>query len=89
MQVKQRKASFNVLLTTYEFMMGKHDVQRLSSLQYEYIIVDEAHRLKNSSCKLNREMQAYTSTSRLLLTGTPPVTASIDICSICCNESCL
>ncbi|KAK9839162.1 hypothetical protein WJX74_010778 [Apatococcus lobatus] len=69
--VRNQKAAFDILLTTYELMMGKHDVPRLSSLQYEYIIVDEAHRLKNSGCKLNREMKAYKSQSRLLLTGTP------------------
>ena len=69
LQVRQGKASFDVLLTTYELMMGKNDIQRLSNLRYEYIIVDEAHRLKNASCKLNKEMKAYKSTSRLLLTG--------------------
>lgn len=67
--MKHRKAAFDVLLTTYELMMGKQDVPRLSSILYEYVIVDEAHRLKNSSCKLNREMRCYRSHSRLLLTG--------------------
>ena len=70
-QVKNHKAAFDILLTTYELMMGKHDVPRLSRLQYEYIVVDEAHRLKNAGCKLNREMRAYNSHSRLLLTGLP------------------
>ena len=51
-------------------MMGKNDAPRLSSLQYEYMIVDEAHRLKNASCKLNKEMKVYSAKSRLLLTGT-------------------
>ncbi len=69
-QVRQRTASFDVLLTTYEFMMGKSDAPRLSGLQYEYLIVDEAHRLKNASCKLNKEMKVYSAKSRLLLTGT-------------------
>ncbi len=34
-----------------------------------YIIVDEGHRLKNTGCKLNRELKAYRTQHRLLLTG--------------------
>ena len=70
-QVKNCKAAFDILLTTYELMMGKRDLPHLSSLHYEYIVVDEAHRLKNAGCKLNREIKAYDSHSRLLLTGLP------------------
>jgi SNF2 family DNA or RNA helicase len=33
------------------------------------IIVDEGHRLKNADCKLSRELRAYRSRARLLLTG--------------------
>ena len=35
------------------------------------IVVDEGHRLKNADCKLSRELRAYRSKARLLLTGTP------------------
>jgi SNF2 family DNA or RNA helicase len=33
------------------------------------IVVDEGHRLKNADCKLSRELRAYRSRARLLLTG--------------------
>lgn len=69
LQIGGGKASFNVLLTSYDFMMGKTDRPRLAKLTWEYIIIDEGHRLKNAGCKLNAEIKMYTTRSRLLLTG--------------------
>ena len=69
LQVGGRKARFEVLLTSYDFMMGKNDRPRLAKLTWEYIIIDEGHRLKNAACKLNAEVKMYTTRSRLLLTG--------------------
>ncbi|XP_043710846.1 chromatin structure-remodeling complex protein SYD-like isoform X2 [Telopea speciosissima] len=62
---------FNVLLTTYEYLMNKHDRPRLSKIHWHYIIIDEGHRIKNASCKLNADLKHYQSSHRLLLTGTP------------------
>ncbi|GAY36042.1 hypothetical protein CUMW_019990, partial [Citrus unshiu] len=62
---------FNVLLTTYEYLMNKHDRPKLSKIQWHYIIIDEGHRIKNASCKLNADLKHYQSSHRLLLTGTP------------------
>ncbi|KAL3133545.1 hypothetical protein ABBQ38_007396 [Trebouxia sp. C0009 RCD-2024] len=70
-QIAGRKARFDVLLTSYDFMMGKADRPRLAKLTWDYIIIDEGHRLKNAGCKLNAEIKMYTAHSRLLLTGTP------------------
>ncbi|KAJ0987238.1 hypothetical protein J5N97_005594 [Dioscorea zingiberensis] len=62
---------FNVLLTTYEYLMNKHDRPKLSKIHWHYIIIDEGHRIKNASCKLNADLRHYQSSHRLLLTGTP------------------
>ncbi|XP_047321944.1 chromatin structure-remodeling complex protein SYD [Impatiens glandulifera] len=62
---------FNVLLTTYEYLMNKHDRPKLSKVDWHYIIIDEGHRIKNASCKLNADLKQYRSAHRLLLTGTP------------------
>ncbi|CAL9761957.1 unnamed protein product [Musa acuminata subsp. burmannicoides] len=62
---------FNVLLTTYEYLMNKHDRPKLSKIHWRYIIIDEGHRIKNASCKLNADLKHYQSSHRLLLTGTP------------------
>lgn len=62
--------NFNVLLTTYEFIVK--DKQVLGRIRWKYIIMDEGHRMKNADCKLALTLGAkYTSRNRLLLTGTP------------------
>lgn len=38
------KTPFHVVLTTYEYLMGKNDRPRLSSIPWLYVIVDEGHR---------------------------------------------
>eukprot|EP00250_Pteridium_aquilinum_P011659 c20221_g1_i2 orf=502-7569(-) len=68
---KIAQQNFNVLLTTYEYLMNKHDRSKLAKISWHYIIIDEGHRIKNASCKLNAELKNYQSTHRLLLTGTP------------------
>lgn len=62
---------FNVLLTTYEYLMNKHDRPKLCKIHWRYLIIDEGHRIKNASCKLNADLKHYQSSHRLLLTGTP------------------
>lgn len=48
------------------------DKSALSKVKWNYIIVDEGHRMKNHSCKLSMILaSAYSSRHRLLLTGTP------------------
>ena len=84
-QVGGRKACFDVLLTSYDFMMGKNDRPRLAKLTWEYIIIDEGHRLKNAGCKLNAEIKTYATRSRLLLTGTHIfcTSPSIPVLTVC------
>jgi len=44
----------------------------LSKLYWQYIIVDEGHRMKNSHSKFAQTLgQKYQSRHRILLTGTP------------------
>ena len=43
----------------------------LSKLNYEYLIIDEAHRLKNDKAKFSKVVRQFNSKHRLLLTGTP------------------
>eukprot|EP00178_Gracilaria_changii_P014001 TRINITY_DN396_c0_g2_i1.p1 TRINITY_DN396_c0_g2~~TRINITY_DN396_c0_g2_i1.p1 ORF type:complete len:1507 (+),score=242.53 TRINITY_DN396_c0_g2_i1:1514-6034(+) len=62
--------NYNVLLTTYEFIVKDKNV--LGRIRWKYIIMDEGHRMKNADCKLALTLGAkYTSRNRLLLTGTP------------------
>ncbi|KAK7295103.1 hypothetical protein RJT34_18007 [Clitoria ternatea] len=60
---------FNVLVTTYEFIM--FDRSRLSKIDWKYIIIDEAQRMKDRDSVLARDLDRYRCQRRLLLTGTP------------------
>lgn len=65
-----KTGKFDVLLTTYDYTV--RDKNRLKKVNWNYIIVDEGHRLKNSHSKLSSVLgQEYKSEFRLLLTGTP------------------
>ena len=66
-QVTQLK--FNVLVTTYEFIM--RDRSKLSKVNWQYIIIDEAQRLKDREGRLSRDLDRFRCNRRLLLTGTP------------------
>ena len=69
-RVRFNSGQFNVVLTTYTFVM--RDKAVLRRLKYQYIIIDEGHRMKNSHCKFSRILgQQYYSRNRVLLTGTP------------------
>lgn len=48
-----------------------HDKGDLGKLEWEYIIIDEGHRIKNKKSKLSTTLRSYMSRRRLLLTGTP------------------
>ncbi|KAJ4944066.1 hypothetical protein JOQ06_012613 [Pogonophryne albipinna] len=61
---------FNVLLTTYEYIIK--DKQVLAKIRWKYMIVDEGHRMKNHHCKLTQVLNThYLAPRRVLLTGTP------------------
>ncbi|CAN6199078.1 unnamed protein product [Urochloa humidicola] len=65
----KRSYKFNVLLTTYEMVLV--DAAYLRSVSWEVLIVDEGHRLKNSSSKLFSLLNSFSFQHRVLLTGTP------------------
>ncbi|KAJ0797562.1 putative DNA helicase chromatin remodeling SNF2 family [Helianthus annuus] len=60
---------FNVLVTTYEFVM--YDRSKLSRVDWKYIVIDEAQRMKDRESVLARDLDRYRCQRRLLLTGTP------------------
>ncbi|CAH1379463.1 unnamed protein product [Tenebrio molitor] len=65
-----RSTKFNVLLTTYEYVIKDKGV--LAKLPWKYMIIDEGHRMKNHHCKLTQVLNThYLAPHRLLLTGTP------------------
>ncbi|KAK3331965.1 SNF2-family ATP dependent chromatin remodeling factor like protein [Cercophora scortea] len=69
-QEKIRQGKFQVLLTTYEYIIK--DRPLLSKIKWFHMIIDEGHRMKNSNSKLVGTIQQFYNTRfRLILTGTP------------------
>eukprot|EP00850_Spirogloea_muscicola_P013538 SM000092S24506 [mRNA] locus=s92:280974:290959:- [translate_table: standard] len=64
-----RKIRFNALLTTYEVILKDHAV--LSNIKWNYLMVDEAHRLKNSEAALYTTLMDFSCKNKVLITGTP------------------
>jgi SNF2 family DNA or RNA helicase len=61
--------AFEVLVTTYE--MAVKEKAALGKFSWRYIVIDEAHRIKNENSILSQVVRIYKSQFRLLLTGTP------------------
>lgn len=69
-QSQIRYGNFQVLLTTYEYIIRDRPV--LSKIKWVHMIVDEGHRMKNAQSKLSNTLTSYYHTRyRLILTGTP------------------
>jgi len=65
-----KEGHFNVLLTTYEYIIK--DKNSLRKIQWQYAIIDEGHRMKNTQSKFAQTLsKEYVTRNRLLLTGTP------------------
>jgi SNF2 family DNA or RNA helicase len=61
---------FTILLTTDAYILKDQNILR--KVKWEYIVVDEAHRLKNPKSKLVQVLNKnFNSNYRLALTGTP------------------
>lgn len=60
---------FNILLTTFETILA--DFEEFEPIHWRLIVVDEAHRLKNTNSKALKLMRTLRVDRRILLTGTP------------------
>ncbi|KAJ2602979.1 chromatin remodeling complex Adenosinetriphosphatase [Coemansia sp. RSA 1722] len=64
-----RRSDFSCCITTYEMcLICKNELRKTN---WQYIIVDEAHRLKNENSMLSKLVRMFSSERRLLITGTP------------------
>jgi len=69
MPAKHTQFKFNVLLTSYDLIST--DATFLGSINWAALVVDEAHRLRSDRSKFFRTLSTYSTSYKLLLTGTP------------------
>lgn len=60
---------FDVCITSYEMIL--REKSHLKKFAWQYIIIDEAHRIKNEESSLAQIIRMFNSRNRLLITGTP------------------
>lgn len=60
---------WDVCVTSYEMIIREKSV--FKKFNWRYMVIDEAHRIKNEKSKLSEIVREFKTTNRLLLTGTP------------------
>lgn len=60
---------FDITVASYEIIIREKAAFR--KIDWEYIVIDEAHRIKNEESMLSQVLREFTSRNRLLITGTP------------------
>ncbi|CAB3379300.1 Hypothetical predicted protein [Cloeon dipterum] len=60
---------WDVCVTSYEMIIKEKSV--FKKFNWRYMVIDEAHRIKNEKSKLSEIVREFKTTNRLLLTGTP------------------
>lgn len=68
-QDKLLACKFDVLITSFEMVI--REKAQLKKFRWEYIVVDEAHRIKNEESSLSQIIRLFYLRNRLLITGTP------------------
>mmetsp|Transcript_2765 Transcript_2765/g.10639 ORF Transcript_2765/g.10639 Transcript_2765/m.10639 type:complete len:1059 (-) Transcript_2765:36-3212(-) len=61
--------NFDVLITSYEMAIIEQDT--LKQIQWHYLVIDEAHRIKNEHSVLSQVIRLFNTKHCLLVTGTP------------------
>lgn len=60
---------FDICVTSYEGV--NICISKLKKFKWRYIIIDEAHRLKNEASVLSQNLRQFDTDLKLLITGTP------------------
>lgn len=64
-----RKKDFDIIITSFEGAVAC--IKPLKRFTWEYLVIDEAHRIKNEKSRLALECSSIKKNRTLLLTGTP------------------
>lgn len=63
------RVKYDVIVTTNEMVVD--EISAFSKIQWQYLVVDEAHKLKNEEGKLHTSLAVIRANWRLIITGTP------------------
>lgn len=63
------QAKFDICITSFEMVI--REKAKLSKFRWQYMVIDEAHRIKNEQSSLSQIIRLFYSKNRLLITGTP------------------
>ena len=64
------KGMFDICITTYEMLVADQHAFVARSV-WNYVVLDEAHRMKNENTVLGQVVRKLHCCNRLLITGTP------------------
>ncbi len=67
--VPSKNREFDVCITSYEIAIREKACLR--KIGWNYLVIDEAHRIKNENALLSRVVRTFVTLHRLLITGTP------------------
>lgn len=70
----------DVILTTYGVL--RRDAHRLAAIQFDYVVLDEAHLIKNAGTASAKAARTLRAVHRLALTGTPVENRLADLWSL-------
>lgn len=60
---------FDICIASYEIIIREKSY--FKKFDWQYIVIDEAHRIKNEESMLSQVLREFSSRNRLLITGTP------------------
>ncbi|CAR29992.1 ZYRO0G21780p [Zygosaccharomyces rouxii] len=60
---------FDIVVASYEITI--REKSSFKKMDWQYVIIDEAHRIKNEESMLSQVLREFSSRNRLLITGTP------------------
>lgn len=60
---------YNIIITSYERVRA--EINEFKKIEYYYIVLDEAHIIKNSKAKITQAVKQLTGQRKLILSGTP------------------
>lgn len=64
-----QKGSYDIVITSYDII--RTDISFLSSICFNYCVLDEGHMIKNPNSKVTKCVKQLQAIHRLVMTGTP------------------